>query len=101
MRQRAAKIVLTLCFFGVLGATPAVALNERTHEIINEQAMRQPRPGQLSIDRVLKEQLGFPRGIEETIDERAVLKMGGQRLVKIQMAARRRCARGLAPPHRP
>jgi hypothetical protein len=63
-----------LGFFGVLAANPAVALNESTHAIINEQAVRRPAPGQISIDQVFKEQLGFLQGIEERFLERRVFE---------------------------
>jgi hypothetical protein len=45
------------------GASPAPALNEPTHEIINEQAVRRSPV----LDTVLKDQLGVPEGINRIV----------------------------------
>lgn len=69
MRKRTACIGLLLGGLAVGSASPATALNELTHGIINEQAARQSQ-----LDRVLKEHLGFRRGIEEAFNGQEALQ---------------------------
>lgn len=54
-----------------MDVTVAVALNERTHEIVNEQAAKQS-----GLNQILNDQLGFPKGVEEPVRGRE-----GERLV--------------------
>ncbi len=77
MSQRTIHIAILLGVLGILGASPAAALNPVTHAIVNEQATRQS-----GLDQSLREQLGFPKGIEERFEGRRVfewLREGGVR----------------------
>ena len=67
MRARSARIAAVLCLIALVDVNSAEALNEPTHEVINEQAARQTRPETPGLDQILKEQLGFPAGIEQPI----------------------------------
>jgi hypothetical protein len=57
---------------------PAAALQETTHRIVNEQAARQSRSDKAGLDQILKDQFGFPRGIEERFRKRTVLQWIGE-----------------------
>lgn len=77
MNPRTVRLIVALLLLGIVGVKPAIALNETTHEIINEQAVRQS-----TLDQVLKSQLGFREGIDEPFGGRAVfrwLRLGGVR----------------------
>lgn len=64
-------------------ASPAVALNEPTHEIVNERAVRHlGSDDPLRVDDFLKRQLGLLRELEESVRGRRVfewLREGGRR----------------------
>jgi hypothetical protein len=75
MKARTVRLIVALLATGIVGVDPAFALNESTHEIINEQAARQS-----SLDQVLRSHLGFGQGIDEPVGGRAVfrwLRIGG------------------------
>ncbi len=78
MGRRFLHMAIVSCVFGLIGANSAIALNETTHAIINEQAARQSRPNKPGLDQVLKDQLGFPKGIEEVVHGRQVLRWLGE-----------------------
>ncbi|MFQ5803421.1 MAG: hypothetical protein ACE5JQ_11060, partial [Candidatus Methylomirabilales bacterium] len=80
MRRRYVQIAIVSILFKLMDVNSAIALNETTHAIINEQAARQSRPNKPGLDQILKDELGFPQGIEESLRSREVfewLREGG------------------------
>jgi hypothetical protein len=57
----------------MLGVHPAIALNEPTHDIINQQATRQS-----ALDQFLREHLAFSQGIEQSLQGRQVVNWLGE-----------------------
>ncbi|MFQ5989698.1 MAG: hypothetical protein ACE5K9_07270, partial [Candidatus Methylomirabilales bacterium] len=82
MKWRYVQIAIVSILFKLMDANSAMALNETTHAIINEQAARQSRPNKPGLNQILKNELGFPQGIEEPLRGREVfewLREGGIR----------------------
>lgn len=73
MNRRISKIVTALSLSIMLGVHPAIALNEPTHDIINQQATRQS-----ALDQFLREQLAFSQGIERSLQGRQVVNWLGE-----------------------
>jgi len=65
-------MIFVLVSLGLAGM-PVEALNVTTHRIVNEQAVRRS-----NLDRVLKRQLGIPRGIEQEFAGIAALRWVGE-----------------------
>jgi hypothetical protein len=75
VKAKTANLTVVVLMAAIVAADPAVALDESTHEIVNEQATRRSL-----LDQRLKTELGLLKGIEESIDERTVfqwLREGG------------------------
>lgn len=78
MRQPVAYFTIVLSLLASVDGNPALALNTSTHALVNEEAARQPRPGQRGLDQILKEELGFLGGIDQVLRERPVVRWIGE-----------------------
>ncbi len=75
--KQVSVIAITSCIVMGMGGPWSYALNEPSHQIINEQATRRSQ-----LDEVLKQQLGVRGGVEESIKGQAVfqwIRLGGAR----------------------
>lgn len=77
MNRAVQYVLLVALILAGLGGTPAVALNEATHELVNQEAARYSEFHDL-----LGRRLGFLRGFQEPLREQTViewLRAGGHR----------------------
>lgn len=73
MKRHKLKSVNFLFALLVFYRSPAIALNEPTHQIINEEATRQS-----GLDQILRDQVRFVEGIQQSIQGRRVFEWIGE-----------------------
>jgi hypothetical protein len=73
MNWRTSILPAALSLSIILLVNPTHALNEPTHDIINQQATRQS-----NLDRFLRDQLAFEQGIEQSLNGRLVIDWLGE-----------------------